>query len=84
MTRCLFPCVPGRRVPCRACLETILNLGLNDKSVEGLAAKTGNPRFAYDAYRRFIQMYSSTAMGLSKQPMEDMLHAMKHTHRRRD
>jgi len=59
-------------------LETILNLGLNDKSVEGLAHKTGNSRFAYDAYRRFIQMYSSTAMGLSKQPMEDMLHAMKH------
>jgi pyruvate,orthophosphate dikinase len=59
-------------------LETILNLGLNDKSVEGLAKKTGNPRFAYDAYRRFIQMYSATAMGLSKQPMEDMLHEMKH------
>lgn len=59
-------------------LETILNLGLNDKSVEGLAKKTGNPRFAYDAYRRFIQMFSSTAMGLSKQPMEDMLHEMKH------
>jgi len=58
-------------------LETILNLGLNDVSVEGLAAKTGNPRFAYDAYRRFIQMFSSTAMGLSKQPMEDMLHHMK-------
>lgn len=59
-------------------LETILNLGLNDKSVEGLAKKTNNPRFAYDSYRRFIQMYSATAMGLSKQPMEDMLHEMKH------
>jgi pyruvate,orthophosphate dikinase len=59
-------------------LETILNLGLNDASVEGLAKKTGNPRFAYDSYRRFIQMFSSTAMGLSKQPMEDMLHQMKH------
>ena len=59
-------------------METILNLGLNDQSVEGLAAKTGNPRFAYDSYRRFIQMYSTTAMGLSKEPMEDMLHAMKH------
>jgi pyruvate,orthophosphate dikinase len=59
-------------------LETILNLGLNDKSVEGLAKKTGNARFAYDSYRRFIQMYSCTAMGLSKQPMEDMLHDMKH------
>lgn len=58
-------------------LETILNLGLTDKSVEGLAKKTGNPRFAYDAYRRFIQMYSATAMGLSKQPMEDMLHELK-------
>ena len=59
-------------------LETILNLGLNDVSVEGLAKKTGNARFAYDSYRRFIQMFSSTAMGLSKQPMEDMLHKMKH------
>ena len=58
-------------------LETILNLGLNDKSVEGLAAKTGNPRFAYDSYRRFIQMYSTTAMGLSKEPMEEMLTHMK-------
>jgi pyruvate,orthophosphate dikinase len=59
-------------------LETILNLGLNDLSVEGLAAKTGNPRFAYDSYRRFIQMFSTTAMGLSKEPMEEMLHALKH------
>ena len=58
-------------------LETILNLGLNDKSVEGLAAKTANPRFAYDSYRRFIQMYSTTAMGLSKEPMEEMLSHMK-------
>jgi pyruvate,orthophosphate dikinase len=59
-------------------METILNLGLNDKSVEGLAKTTGNPRFAYDSYRRFIQMYSTTAMGLSKEPMEEMLHALKH------
>jgi pyruvate,orthophosphate dikinase len=59
-------------------METILNLGLNDRSVEGLANKTGNPRFAYDSYRRFIQMYSTTAMGLSKEPMEEMLHELKH------
>ena len=59
-------------------LETILNLGLNDVSVEGLAKVTGNARFAYDSYRRFIQMYSTTAMGLSKEPMEEMLHKMKH------
>jgi len=58
-------------------LETILNLGLNDVSVEGLAKKTKNPRFAYDSYRRFIQMYSTTAMGLSKEPMEEMLHDLK-------
>src|SRR4030066_1742233 len=58
-------------------METILNLGLNDKSVEGLAKKTNNPRFACDAYRRFIQMYSTTAMGLSKEPMEEMLHNSK-------
>ncbi|PKL06729.1 MAG: pyruvate, phosphate dikinase [Spirochaetae bacterium HGW-Spirochaetae-9] len=58
-------------------LETILNLGLNDKSVEGLATTTKNPRFAYDSYRRFIQMYSTTAMGLSKEPMEEMLGDMK-------
>jgi pyruvate,orthophosphate dikinase len=59
-------------------METILNLGLNDESVEGLARKTDNPRFAYDSYRRFIQMYSTTAMGLSKEPMEEMLHDLKH------
>ncbi|MEN6306500.1 MAG: pyruvate, phosphate dikinase [Anaerohalosphaeraceae bacterium] len=58
-------------------METILNLGLNDQSFEGLAKKTSNPRFAYDAYRRFIQMYSTTAMGLSKEPMEEMLHHAK-------
>jgi len=58
-------------------METILNLGLNDVSVEGLASKTKNPRFAYDSYRRFIQMYSTTAMGLSKEPMEEMLHELK-------
>ncbi len=58
-------------------METILNLGLNDAAVEGLAKKTNNPRFAYDAYRRFIQMYSTTAMGLSKEPMEEMLTHLK-------
>ena len=45
--------------------------------LKGWPKRTGNPRFAYDAYRRFIQMYASTAMGLSKQPMEDLLHDMK-------
>ena len=47
-------------------MDTILNLGLNDVSVKGFAAKTGNPRFAYDSYRRFIQMFSDVVMGMSK------------------
>ena len=58
-------------------METILNLGLNDKSVEGLAKATRNERFAYDAYRRFVQMYSTVVMGLSKEDLEHRLRAMK-------
>ena len=59
-------------------METVLNLGLNDRSVEGLASKTGNPRFAWDSYRRFIQMYSTVVVGLSKDILESKLHDMKH------
>ena len=58
-------------------METILNLGLNDRSVSGLAAVTKNERFAYDAYRRFVQMYSTVVMGLSKEDLEHRLRAMK-------
>jgi len=58
-------------------METILNLGLNDKSVEGLAKATGNERFAYDAYRRFVQMYSTVVMGMSKEDLEHRLRDMK-------
>ncbi len=58
-------------------METILNLGLNDKSVEGLAAVTKNDRFAYDAYRRFVQMYSTVVMGMSKEDLEHRLRALK-------
>jgi len=58
-------------------METILNLGLNDNSVQGLVAATGNERFAYDAYRRFVQMYSTVVMGLSKEDLEHRLRAMK-------
>ena len=58
-------------------METILNLGLNDKSVAALAKNTGNERFAYDAYRRFVQMYSTVVMGLSKEDLEHRLRAMK-------
>ncbi len=58
-------------------METILNLGLNDRSVAGLARKTNNERFAYDAYRRFVQMYSSVVVGLPKEELEGKLRAMK-------
>src|ERR1700751_2265648 len=58
-------------------METILNLGLNEKSVEALAKSTKNERFAYDAYRRFVQMYSSVVIGLPKEDLEARLRAMK-------
>ncbi len=58
-------------------METILNLGLNDRSVAGLASTTENERFAYDAYRRFVQMYSTVVMGMSKEDLEHRLRALK-------
>jgi pyruvate, orthophosphate dikinase len=58
-------------------METILNLGLNDRSVQGLAGATKNERFAYDAYRRFVQMYSTVVMELPKEDLEHRLRALK-------
>jgi pyruvate, orthophosphate dikinase len=58
-------------------METILNLGLNDASVAGLARTTKNERFAFDAYRRFVQMYSSVVIGLPKDDFESRLRALK-------
>jgi pyruvate,orthophosphate dikinase len=58
-------------------METILNLGLNQRSVEGLARATKNERFAYDAYRRFVQMYASVVMELPKEELEHRLRALK-------
>jgi pyruvate, orthophosphate dikinase len=58
-------------------METILNLGLNDRSVVGLAGITKNERFAYDAYRRFVQMYSTVVMEMSKEDLEHRLRGMK-------
>ena len=58
-------------------MDTILNLGLNDVAVEGFAKKTGNPRFAYDSYRRFIQMYSDVVMEVPKSHFEKIIDAMK-------
>ena len=58
-------------------MDTILNLGLNDKSVLGLAAKTNNPRFAWDAYRRFIQMFGNVAMGVDHDKFEAIIEEVK-------
>lgn len=58
-------------------MDTILNLGLNDETVEGLARLTDNPRFAYDSYRRFIQMFSNVVLGLDEYLFEDVIHKQK-------
>ena len=58
-------------------MDTILNLGLNDKSVVGLATKTDNPRFAWDAYRRFIQMFGNVAMGVDHDKFEAIIEEVK-------
>jgi pyruvate,orthophosphate dikinase len=65
-------------------METILNLGLNSESVQGLALKTKNERFAWDAYRRFVQMYSSVVIGLPKEELEEKLREMKTRHNVKD
>jgi pyruvate,orthophosphate dikinase len=67
----------GARVSMPGMMDTILNLGLNEEVVEGLAEKTQNPRFAYDSYRRFIQMYSDVVMGLAKSRFEEIIDEMK-------
>jgi len=58
-------------------MDTILNLGLNEQTVEGLAKATGNPRFAYDAYRRFIQMYGNVVLDIEKDKFEHILSDQK-------
>lgn len=58
-------------------MDTVLNLGLNDKVVEGLAAKTGNERFAYDSYRRFIDMFGDVVMGVPHELFEEVMDALK-------
>ncbi|NCB62551.1 MAG: pyruvate, phosphate dikinase, partial [Clostridia bacterium] len=67
----------GARASMPGMMDTILNLGLNDTVVEGLATITNNPRFAYDSYRRFIQMFSDVVMELSKKRFEEIIDAMK-------
>ena len=68
----------GARASMPGMMDTILNLGLNDETVEGLAKLTGNPRFAYDSYRRFIQMFSDVVMEIEKAKFEEILDEIKH------
>ena len=67
----------GARVSMPGMMDTILNLGLNDEAVEGFAKKTGNPRFAYDSYRRFIQMFADVVKEVDKDKFEEVLDQMK-------
>ena len=70
-------------------MDTILNLGLNDKAVEGLAAATKNGRFAWDSYRRFVQMYGDVVMGVQKrhenehEPFDEVMDELKREAQRR-
>ena len=68
-------CIRDRSMP--GMMDTILNLGLNDEAVEGLAKKTGNARFAYDCYRRFVQMFADVVMMVPKSLFEVEIDKMK-------
>ncbi|WP_411168634.1 pyruvate, phosphate dikinase [Clostridium sp. MB05] len=67
----------GARVSMPGMMDTVLNLGLNDKSVVAMADLTGNPRFAYDSYRRFIQMFSDVVMDIEKRLFENLIDELK-------
>src|SRR5579885_1135487 len=74
----------GARASMPCMMDTVLNLGLNDRTVRGLIERTGNPRFAFDSYRRFVAMYGDVVMGLKpenkedRDPFEEILEEMKH------
>ncbi|GDX36498.1 pyruvate, phosphate dikinase [Alphaproteobacteria bacterium] len=73
----LFSVRSGARASMPGMMDTVLNLGLNDETVEGLAKRSGNPRFAYDSYRRFIQMYSDVVLGVDHYNFETILDEKK-------
>lgn len=73
----LFSVRSGAKVSMPGMMDTVLNLGMNDKTVEALANKTNNPRFAWDSYRRFIQMFSNVVLGLNTSILEAQLEDLK-------
>jgi len=74
----LVSCRSGAKFSMPGMMDTVLNIGLNDVTVEGMAKLTNNPRFAYDSYRRLIQMFGSVVMGLSDEAFEDPMEELKH------
>tara|TARA_B100001971_G_C18268012_1_gene596283 strand:+ start:40283 stop:42943 length:2661 start_codon:yes stop_codon:yes gene_type:complete len=73
----LFSVRSGARVSMPGMMDTVLNLGMNDKTVRGMAEQTGNARFAWDSYRRFIQMFSNVVLGLNTSILESQLEDLK-------
>ena len=73
----LFSVRSGARASMPGMMDTVLNLGLNDKTVIGIAKKTNNPRFAWDSYRRFIQMYSNVVLGVNTSHLESNMEDLK-------
>jgi pyruvate,orthophosphate dikinase len=73
----LFAVRSGARVSMPGMMDTVLNLGLNDDTVQGLVARSGNERFAYDSYRRLVQMYGDVVMGVSGELFEDAIDRLK-------
>jgi pyruvate,orthophosphate dikinase len=71
----------GARVSMPGMMDTVLNLGLNDRTLQGLIVRSKNERFAYDSYRRFIQMFGDVVLGIEKQAFERLLEAQKHAKR---
>ena len=71
----------GARASMPGMMDTVLNLGLNDTTVQGIIAQSGDERFAYDAYRRFVQMYSDVVMGMEKDILDHLLEQKKERER---
>ena len=75
----LVSCRSGAKFSMPGMMDTVLNIGLNDVTVEGMAKLTNNPRFAYDSYRRLIQMFGAVVLGIADEAFEDPLEAYKHS-----
>lgn len=73
----LVSCRSGAKFSMPGMMDTVLNIGLNDETAEGLAKRSGNPRFVYDSYRRLIQMFASVVMGVADEPFEEVIAEVK-------